>query len=53
MEPNMSEEMLVALENYIEAMIDQKIENAFGRDSLIESVRKSELRRELLELIFK
>lgn len=49
----MSEEMLVALENYIEAVIDRKIEDAFGRDSLIESVRASELRQELLELIFK
>lgn len=35
-----------ALENYIEAMIDEKIEDAFGRDGLDESIRAGELRGE-------
>ena len=42
-----TEELLLKIEAYIDARIEEKIEYAFGRDSLHESMRASELLGEI------
>lgn len=48
----MREELLEKLFEYIDARIDDKIESAFGRDRLYESIRVADLKTELKELAF-
>lgn len=43
----MTEEQLDKLLAYIDARLDEKIEEAFGRDSLYETIAKSEALDEL------
>lgn len=38
-----------ALEDWIKALIDERISDRFGRNSLSETIRTSELRRDVLE----
>lgn len=47
----MKENEYVALLNYIDARINEKIEDAFGRDGLNESVRRSHLQEHLHHLL--
>ena len=48
---SLREEELVSLFTAIEALIDEHIELAFGRDSLIEHIRASELKQDCINLI--
>ena len=43
----MTEAFLKALMAWIDARIDEKIQDAFGRDSLHESIREGKCRNEL------
>jgi hypothetical protein len=43
----MTEEQLQALMDWVEAIIAEKIENAFGRDSLHEGIREMSCRDDL------
>lgn len=47
----MSEKEVDALAIWIQSLIDQKIEQAFGRDSTHEWVRESELRQDIYALM--
>lgn len=43
----LTDQQLKLLLDYVDALIDEKIEDAFGRDSLYESVKTRELRQQL------
>lgn len=43
----MTIEQLEALTEYIDAAIDDRIESAFGRDGLVESIAKSDRLKDL------
>jgi hypothetical protein len=45
----MSEEQLEALLEVIEAKVNERIGDAFGRDTLLESMRFSELKQEFID----
>ena len=47
----MREEELESLFEAIEALIEEKIESAFGRDTLSETIRASELKQRCINLI--
>ena len=47
----MAEKQYEALLTYIDCRIDEKIEDAFGRDALNESVASCEAQQELRELL--
>lgn len=47
---NQKDDELDFLINWIEAMIDLKIERAFGRDTLHEGIQESELRQKLYSI---
>ena len=44
----MDEETLKVIEEYIEAIIDEKVDEALGRDSLYSCIRRAELRKKVL-----
>ena len=50
MTQEITEEFLTNLYEVIESIIDERIESAFGRDGLHESVRSSELKQELINV---
>jgi len=47
----MTTQEFTALVDFIDALIDKKIGDAFGRDSLHESIRLSEFEKELKALL--
>ena len=47
----MSEQQFKALMAYIDARIDEKIMDAFGRDSLYEAIKTSDYLKELREAL--
>ena len=47
----MTKHEFTALVDFIDALIDEKIADAFGRDALHESIRRSEFEKELKEIL--